>query len=219
MIKNIQCVNFQDLVTCKSSRYQSRESFLKINYTFYSGNVYGIISDFGYGSWGVVTCLGGRFSEHYTGQIVINNGEILPINLAHHSAFVGERIIDSINSFENLLTPKECIEKSLAISKLPFSIKEIKDMFGLSDERFERNLDQVGVEINRISIAINFALDKSVFCFPWLNEHSILDISIPIIDILRRYEKIILIPTSQQSIAKKISDRLIIFKQGKVKLK
>ncbi len=219
MIKSIQCVDFQDLVTCKSSLYQSKESFLKINYTFHAGNIYGLISDFGCGSWGTVSCLGGRFSKHYTGQIIINNGEISPINLAHHSAFVGEHIIDSINSPENLLTPKECIEKSLTISKLPFSIVEIKDMFGLSDERFVRNLEYVSGEINRISIAINFALGRDVFCFPWLNEHSILNVSIPILNILRKYKKTILIPTSQQSQAKKFSDHLIVFEQGKIKLK
>lgn len=38
MIKSIQCVDFQDGVSCVSSLFQSKEGFLKLNYSFLSGN-------------------------------------------------------------------------------------------------------------------------------------------------------------------------------------
>jgi len=219
MIESIQCINFQDMVNCKSLLFQSKESFLCLNYKFLCGNIYGLVSDFGCRSWGAATCLGGRFSEHFTGKLLINNNDISENHLSQYAAFIGENTFEGINSLENLLTPKECIENSLSISKLTYSLTEIKDMFGLSNERFERNINNVSGEINRISIAINFALGKDIFCFPWLNEHDIYNVSKPILDVLKKNNKIVLIPTSQQSQVKKISDHLIIFNRSGVKYK
>ena len=216
MINSIQCVDFQDGVSCVSSLFQSKEGFLKLNYSFLSGNVYGIVSDFGCGSWGLVTCLGGRVSEYYIGQMLINGTAAPPGDLLLYAAFIGENVYEGINSKRDILSPRKCIERALSISGQNYTVDEIKRMFLLSDERFERDLNYVSGEIDRISIAVNFALGKDIYCFPWLNEHDICNVSKEILRILKEHEKIVLIPTSQKRQVKRLSDHLIIFSRGKI---
>ena len=219
MIKCISCVDFQDSAHCRSDLFESKESFLRTNYDFYGGNAYGVVSDFGCGGWGLVTCLGGRncSDEWFCGQILADQKAILPKQLRKHSAFVGEKIFDEIVTVEEMSSAKQCIEEALKLSGQPYSVDDVKRLFGLSDERFERNLDNVGIEINRISVAINFALGKDIFCYPWLNEHDVENISCHIINVLKAHEKIVLIPTSQEKAVKKLCNHLICYSKGKIK--
>ena len=106
-------------------------------------------------------------------------------------------------------------EKALTISQLPYSVDEIKKMFALSNERFERDLFHVSGEISRISIAIGFAMNKAIFCYPWLNTHDVgVFVDYDIVKTLRKAGKIILIPTCPRSLKtdlKRCFDEIIDF--------
>lgn len=220
MIETLQLINFQSIAKCCSELRYSRESFLPINYTFKAGNIYGLISDFGCGSWGLSTCLGGRCDSNYTGRIYVNQKEVLLESLKNSSAFVAESIFDSSNSKENLLTVRECIQKALILSGLPYSIDEIVSIFHLSDGRLDRSLSYVSGEIWLISIAINFALGKDIFCYPWLNLYEIgrfkTAVELNIIDFLKKMGKIVIVPSSQKKILKKYCDHTICFSEKKI---
>lgn len=220
MIETIDLVNFQSSAECRSQCQYSNEGFLRITYQFQSGNAYGVISDFGCGSWSLVTCLGGRGNTEYNGKILLNGAEIAPNELSVYSGFVTEKEISSKKSFENLLSARECIEKCLRISNLHYSVDEIKLIFHLSDERFERSLNNVSGEIWLISLAIQFALGKEIFCFPWLNMFDIKRFEIlcelKIIEFLKSENKIILIPSSQKRVAKKCCDHVISLEKSKI---
>ena len=208
MISQLTCVDYCDSACCTSQLFQSRESFGRNSYDFRGGNVYGIVSDFGCGSWGLVTSLGGKGgtdSLYSDGDVLLDGVKASPEERRIVSAFVGDNIFDGINSPTELLSARKCIEKALQISGLRYSPSEIKDVFSLSDERYERDLKYVSGEIFRISIAINFALGKSIYCFPWANEHDIMNILhiSSIIGFLKKNNKIILIPTSQEKTLKK----------------
>lgn len=185
---------------CFSQIYSSKESFSPITYQFFSSHIYGLISDFGRGSWALATCLGGR-GEAVNGNIYLNNEKINCSELQRYSCFVGENIFDGVNSKDNLLSAKICIEKALNISKLPYSVQEIKNLFRLSDERFERDLHYVSGEIWRISIAVGFALNREIFCYPWLNTHDVAAyLDFEDIEMLKKHNKIILIPTCRAAL-------------------
>lgn len=219
MIELLRIEDYQDLVDCRSSFYQSRESFLKCSFAFLAGKSYGVVSDFGCGSWGLVTCLAGRGTENHSGTIFLN-GKAVPFNgLLPYSCFISENVFPAVNSAQNLSTPEGCIKKALCISGQPYSVSEIKEIFHLSDGRFERSLDLVSGEIWQISAAINFSLGKEVFCYPWLNELDISRFEIACesgtIDFLKRNGKIILVPSSQEKKLKKLCDHTLKFSHGK----
>lgn len=220
MINSLKFIGFQDLVECRSLTFQSRESFLPITYEFKPGNVYGLISDFGCGSWGFTTCVGGRSSKQYSGKILANETEIAANELAKYSCFVSENIYTELNLEQELSTPRECIERALSISLQPYSVDQIKSLFCLSDDRFERPLAYVSGEIWFISIAINFALGKEIFCYPWLNARDIARFEIAyrhgIIKSIKDAGKIVLVPSSQKKILRKYCDHTILFDKQKI---
>lgn len=198
---SIKIINFMSSANCRSQLYSSKESFLPITYQFVPGNIYGLISDFGCGSWALSTCLGGRCGSVVKGSVFVNDRKMDCNELSRYSCFVGEKFFDGINSNNNVLTANECIKKALEISQLSFTVDEIKKMFGLSEERFNRDLNCVGVEINRISIAIGFALGKEIFCYPWMNTHELIGfLDINTLNILKRHNKIVLIPACRAAL-------------------
>ena len=220
MINSLRLINFQDVVECQDLLHKSRESFLPINYELNKGNVYGFISDFGCGSWGITTCLGGRTTQNYSGKILLNNNEIQANQLSNYSCFVTEKIFPNINSLDNMLTPETCIKKALAVSGQTFSVSQIKDIFCLSDGRFKRPLSEVSGEIWLISLAVNFALGKDIFCYPWLNQLDIERFKTAyehnVIDFLKKENKIIIVPSSQKRILRRYCDHMIIFDKEKL---
>lgn len=220
MINFIKLIDFQDIVQCKSCVFQSKETFMKINYEFKKGNVYGLASDYGCGGWGVATCLGGRSSNQYFGKVLLEGIEINPQILAEYSCFVSENKFLELNLNQEMLTVRNCIEQALNLSNLSYSANEIKSMFCLSDERFDRPLNFVSGEIWQISIAIGFALGKDIFCYPWLNEHDIFRFEVAykhgIIKLLKDSGKLVLIPSSQKQKLRKYCDHTIIFSNHKL---
>jgi ABC-type phosphonate transport system ATPase subunit len=73
------CIRWNEFMCCahcQSNLYSSIEGFAPINYQFIGGNIYGLIGDFGRGSWALATCLGGRCDNSSEGQICLNDKEI-----------------------------------------------------------------------------------------------------------------------------------------------
>jgi ABC-type dipeptide/oligopeptide/nickel transport system ATPase subunit len=200
---------------CQSQLYSSKESFLPITYTFTGGSTYGLISEFGCGGWALATCLGGRCDELLEGEIYLNDEQINCVDLQRYSCFVGENSFYDATSVVETLTVRECIDNAIKISGIPYSSQEIKDMFSLSDERFERDLNHVSGEIRRISVAIGFALNREIFCYPWLNSREISSyVDIKLVNTLKKHNKIIVIPTGRASIRtplRKVFDSIIDF--------
>lgn len=220
MINSLKIIGFQDLAECKSLSFQSRESFLPITYEFKPGNVYGLISDFGCGSWGLTTCVGGRTTKQYSGKVLLNETEIAADELGKYACFVSENIYTDLNSQQELSTPRECIERALSISSQPYSVNQIKSLFCLSEERFERPLSYVSGEIWLISMAINFALGKQIFCYPWLNAIDITRFDVAyrhgIIKLMKDAGKIVLVPSSQKKVLRKYCDHTILFNKQRI---
>jgi len=200
---------------CKAKTYTCIDAFLEISYIFTGGKIYGFASDFGCGGWGLATCLGGRaYKNYYTGQIFLNEKDIKCDELANHSCFVSENIFSNKQN----MTAKKAIEWALKQSNLDYSVKEIKEIFKLSDDRFTRKLHVVGIEIWRISMAIGFALNRKIFCFPWVSRRDIggIEYYLEYINILKDNGAIILIPSSQESKLRNFCDNLLLFNEGEI---
>ncbi|HML49338.1 MAG TPA: hypothetical protein PKE04_21580, partial [Clostridia bacterium] len=218
----VQLTNFQAAAECRSILHSSKEAFTEISYLFCGGNVYGLISDFGCGSWGLATCLGGRCDDP-RGTVQVNHEEADCKALLDASCFVSEKRIRGVNDRDPSLTVRECIERALASSKLSYTCQEIKELFHLSDGRFDRSLEYVSGEIWTLSAAIGFAANKEIYCFPWLNEMDLfrarIQFELGIFGLLKREGKIVLIPTSHEKEIKRYCDAEILFDRGRYRFK
>lgn len=220
MIETIEVRNFQGIAKCKSMTFQSIESFMSINYSFKKGKVYGIISDFGCGGWGLSTCIGGRFFREYDGDVIVNNQKQSLIELKKHSCFVTDNDYNNLKINQKKDSIRKCIEKALKKNNGNYSVSEIKSIFCLSDGRFDRPLSEASGEIWLASLAIGFSLEKNIFCYPWLNEIDANRFKIAnnlgVIDFLKIKEKIIIVPSSQKDFLSSFFDNMIIFREGHV---
>ena len=76
MIHTIRAEQYQDSADCRALTYQGKEGFLSCSFRLEAGHLYGVASDFGCGSWGLVTCLGGRGEPEYRGNFGLMSGRL-----------------------------------------------------------------------------------------------------------------------------------------------
>lgn len=221
MIDSIALIRYQNTAHCSSMDMSCKESFLETTYTFMKGNVYGLISDFGCGSWALATCLGGCGDDCETGEIRINGQAAVTHQLQQYSAFIPEESFTEKPFVDSRRTVRECIQNALTKSRMNLSVNEIKDMFHLSDARFDRTLDCISGEIWLASLAIQFSSGKDIFCFPWMNAVSISRIvglyRMGILYALKKNGKIVLIPTNQKRAVRHCCDALLLMDSPLIK--
>jgi ABC-type sugar transport system ATPase subunit len=193
---------------------------MEFSLTLESGKAYAFISDFCYGSWGAVNCIGGNGDVDVNSKICIDSNKVHIEKLQKISCYITE--ISNLKSvFLGNQTPKNCIQYAIRKKLTNHSLSDIKELFSLTNERFNRPLKYVSGEIFPISLAINYALGKKIFCFPWLGELEInrIESLLPIINFLKSEDRIILIPSSQYERLEKICDRFVVFEDAKVLIK
>ena len=78
--------------------------------------------------------------------------------------------IDRIYPLFGGRTPvRKLIERGIRHSGLDCTAEDIKEMFCLDDQRFERPVNAVGNEQYRAMAAVGYSFGKRVFCFPWFS--------------------------------------------------
>ena len=128
MIETLKLINYRNSAQCETIGMSCIDSFPATTYTFQSGKVYRLTSDFGCGSWGMVTCIGGRGDIEHSGKIMLNDVEADARILKKHSGFIAESYFPDINTSDDLCTIHECIHRALNISGLNYSTNEIKSI-------------------------------------------------------------------------------------------
>lgn len=214
MKDKICLVKYRNSCNCYSSERSSIEGFPAITHDFDGGKIHGVLSDFGCGGWALCSCLGGRGAVA-EGEIQMNERALSQQTLQSYSCFLGEILQPEVNTADEPSTARECITRALLKSQLPYSTEDIKKIFQLSDERFDRALSQVSGEIWDISLAIGYALNRKIFCFPWMNQwefsRNILNRRSSL-EYLKQQGKFVFLPMSPLSNAWKICDTILYIK-------
>ena len=106
-------------------------------------------------------------------------------------------------------TVKELVEKGLKKTGLPYSSEDIRQLFHIAPERYERNTRHVGFELFSCRAAIGFANGKDIYAFPWLSQKQQAD-KIPFIRniclVLKNHQKLVLLPALSLENAEEIVD-------------
>ena len=69
--------------------------------------------------------------------------------------------------FSKKISVKQAVEQGIKRNSLPYSAEDIRVLFKIDKDRYERSLSGVGNEIFKAMGAIGVAEDKDIFCFPW----------------------------------------------------
>ncbi len=174
-----------------------RDTVAHISYSFTSGT-YVIEGECATGGWALSSILSGR--EEFDGQVVLDGNVCSQKQLmTNYGCYVGDGLIKS-SLFSKRRSVKDQIEFGVSKGKsFGYTAEQIKDMFGLSDERYLRTIEQTGIERWRSSLAIGYANGRIIYCFSWMNSLKLSELKkclqecLPILD---KINAIVLIPTT-----------------------
>lgn len=194
-------INIQNegYVYCKSSFYSAQDGISKyVCYSFSTG-INKLMGEIDSGNWAISYLL--SMYRHRPEDFIlfeqpgatINDEYISLDELSKFSCYMDELF----PLFSQNLSVKKLVSKGLKYSKLNCSCEDIKDMFCIDSERFERPLTGVGNEIFKAMAAIGFSYKKEIFCFPWLSNkrfESYHENLTTLLRILENLKKVIIIP-------------------------
>ena len=126
-------------------------------------------------------------------EVTVNKSIISLDDLSQYSCYM-DKLYPLFSTKEPV---SELVLNGLRKSKLKNSPNDIRDLFHMDHERFERPLTGVGNEIFRAMAAIGYVYDKQIFCFPWLSKkrfggyHGHMT---DLLDILEGMGKVIILP-------------------------
>jgi len=197
-ISNITIKN-KGYVCCKSRFYSAQDCLSNHSCYSFSQGINKLIGEIDSGNWAISYLLSmykhrpEDFILFEQPQVAVNDKWISLNELSEFSCYMDE--LDPLFSATNSV--KELIIQGLGHSKLNCSYDDIKNLFYIDSERFERPLSGVGNEIFKAMAAIGFSYKKEIFCFPWLSNsrfdsyHKNLT---ALLQILENLEKTVVIP-------------------------
>lgn len=197
-IESINVTN-EASVHCRSSFYTAQDSLrTTLNYDFSVG-INKLIGEIDSGIWAVSYFLSmykyrpKDFILFDEPKLKINNMVLSLNDLSRYTCYM-----DKLYPFFSTKVPiKKLILRSLKRNKLNCSADDIRDIFHMDKDRFERPITGVGNEIFRAMAAIGYVNGKQVYCFPWLSQERFNGYHLhltDLIDILDKLGMIVIVP-------------------------
>ncbi len=169
-INNIN-IKSEGYVHCKSSFYSSHDILSDCScYTFLPG-INRLVGEIDSGNWAISYLLSmykhrpKDFVLFEEPKLFVNNESISLDEFSDYACYM-DNVYPLFSANKSV---KEHIIQGLDHSKLNCSYDDIKNLFYMDSERFERPLKGVGNEIFKAMAAIGFSYKKEIFCFPWLS--------------------------------------------------
>lgn len=188
-------------VDCKSSFYTASDIFRASQFSFTIG-VNKLTGEIDSGIWAVSYAL--SMYKHrpkdfvmFDSPVVVADGKEITLDeLAMSTCYMDELY----PLFSSKRPIKKLVEQGLHKSRIDLLTEDIKNIFSLDTERFERPISCAGNEKFRAMAAIAIAHDKQIFCFPWLSKmrfEGYHDNLKGLLNILEELNRIIVVPVGQ----------------------
>ena len=181
--------------------YLRRNSF-----EFHTGNLYGIIGEFGCGGASLSCVMTGNI-DYDEGKVYIDGQESPLEHVIENSWYVGMDLDNRKRFIKKRRTVRQQIEYGVHNTKQRGDAKKIQGIFRISEERIDRNIKYVSGECWKASAAIGYANGRKIFCYPWMNsrdvEHLKEQLSY-VVDYLIHSDCIVIFPTTKEDNIKKI---------------
>lgn len=179
-----------------------RDRCFRVSMQFETGNVYCLDSNLTGGGWAISWLLAGnlrpmRYKKRYYTNVFLDGEELSQKELE------GLGFTAGLTGFEGTFSINKPVGKLLdrLVKNSPrvSSVKELEELFMLSDALFDRPIKCYSNERWGVSIAMGYARGKRVFCFPWLRPEFVIkykDLWIKrVLKILVEADCLVIIPT------------------------
>ena len=186
-------------------------------HSFVGGKIYGLIGECGSGGWGLSSMLCGKDSARGC-SVMVNGIQVSMSKMKEWGWYVGEGMEQSGRFYKEKSVIKQ-IRSGLKVTE-KCDEDEIIKLFGLSDRQLGSKLSKLSFERWVASVAIGYAYDFRIYCFPWLNTACLNDLIIDsrlhiYLDILKQEGNIVIIPTEKVELVEMIADEIIVIKNNR----
>lgn len=192
-------VRVDAFVKCKSCYYSTIDSLnCNSEYTFIEG-VNLMTGEIDSGVWGV-SYLISMYTHRIKDCVLLDQPYICVDNNMTPLSELSRQAcyLDPINPmFATRKTVKKMISHALNSNQKKETVDEIRKLFQIDHERFERPLSGTGNEIYKAMAAIAYANNMRIYCFPWFSQkrfegfHNHIN---DLVDILERVNKVVILP-------------------------
>lgn len=171
----IESLNFraEGYVDCKSGFYTAQDNLsFDVEYTFKTG-INKLIGEIDSNVWATSYYLSmykfrkKDFIIFENDGIIVNDSKLSLDELSEYTCYMDEGFYPLFSTGKSV---RKLIMHGIKKNKLDCAPDDIKSIFELDDQRFERPVKCVGNERFRAMAAIGYAHGKQVYCFPWLSK-------------------------------------------------
>lgn len=197
-IEYIQVMN-QGSIECKSIFYKAFD-YLSFDATYtFSCGINQLNGEIDSGIWGTSYLLSmyqyrpKDFVIWEKPEVTVNKTVLTLEKLSKYTCYMDQLY----PLFSSQASVRHLVKRGIKRHQLSYTSEEIRDLFHMDAERFERPIKAVGHEMFRAMAAIGYVHGKQVFCFPWLSQrifqayHGHMT---DLLDILDRLDKIVILP-------------------------
>lgn len=169
-IDNITVISDGSYVDCKSNFYSAADNLPEGKRVFSFG-VNTLVGEIDSGVWAISYLLSmytvrpKDFVISEQPKILVNGKAVSLEKIADYACYMDR----SYPLFSGKKTVRALVNRGLKRNGKKHTADEIRELFQMTQERFERPLNGVGHEVFRAMAAIGYAHGKEIFCFPWLS--------------------------------------------------
>ena len=202
----IQRIQFRNegWVYCKSTFYCANDILQPKAYSFKKG-IHILKGEIDSGVWAVSYYLS-MFSHRAKDFVMDSNFDVLVDNdicdiktFCDYSCYLDKKLYPY---FSQEIPINELIEK-YSKNNTGKSAEEIRELFQITEARFNRPVNQMGNEAILGMAAVGYSMGKQVFCFPWMSAERFRSNSICLsrcLDALEKLGMIVIIPVGKKSV-------------------
>ncbi len=190
-------------VDCKSGFYTAQDNLSSdVEYTFKTG-INKLIGEIDSNVWAASYYLSmykyrkKDFIIFENNGVFVNDSQLSLDELSEYTCYLNDKFYPLFSTGKSV---RKLIMQGIKKNKLDCTPDDIKALFELDDQRFERPVKCVGNERFRAMAAIGYAYGKQVYCFPWLSKkrfdyyHGNMTW---LLDILEKLEMIAIVPVGE----------------------
>lgn len=189
-------------------------------FTFERGKIYGLIGEHGSGGEIISSLLSGR-TDLNGNTVYFDDVKVSDVSIQNCGWYVGKAEYAK-GLIKRELSVKKAIGKAIKNSHRYEVVNEVVEDFHLTPDRLDYKLSDYSGERLRASLAIGYASNKVIYCFPWMNTAYFHDIilSSGVFRFFKRLKKegcIIILPTSRIKNVAGLVDEVIEINNPKFK--
>ena len=178
-------------------------------FQFESGKVYGIIGEHGEGGEIISSFMSGRIKTDCS--LLRNSDPLSYDDIKKIGWYVGKK---EFNLYHMEISARKALKRALKCSERYENMEQVIEEFGLTEDRLDLKISWYSGERMRVSLAIGYASNKKLFCFPWMNSNDLYHIFqsthlMRFFDKLRADGCIVIIPTCRKEAIENVVDEII----------